>query len=387
MSDLPIASPGTPNRRAVSDPSSPVISLSREFSGIMLQPTTRCNLDCAYCYLPDRQSSKQMSVAVAERIANHIQNFSKEPVQVIWHGGEPLVNGLNHLQRLVEPFKHLLEAGRVTHCIQSNGTALSHEICDFFLANRFTVSISVDGPRDMNRLRRNWAGREAFAAIMRGIDLLNERNVRFGIIAVVTEQSLGRAAELYDFACGLGCSTLGIAFEETKGVNRSGVTSGGSVAMFWRKLIAAWRANPVITVREIDRFTHWAAAVCSDRWDHWSVEGFPAIAWNGDVTLLSPEFVNMTPGRTYRTFVVGNVLNDELSEILEHAVNVDYVADFMTGIAECRSTCSYYSYCGGGCASNKYFELGSTRGTETEFCRNRVQLFSEAMLEMAPTPA
>jgi uncharacterized protein len=49
-------------------------------------------------------------------------------------------------------------------------------------------------------------------------------------------------------------------------------------------------------------------------------------------------------------------------------------ADIQSGIAECRETCAYYGYCGGGAPANKYYENGSFATAETIFCKYSVKL-------------
>jgi uncharacterized protein len=364
-----------------------VATLAPHFSGITLQPTTRCNLNCSYCYLPDRKSSSEMSAAVVKKVADALERQQRQ-VQVIWHGGEPLTVGAEPFAMLLDPFSHLVERGLVTHCLQTNGTLVTDQFCDLFYQHRFRVSVSIDGPRAINVLRRNWAGREAFPGIMRGIATLQRRGINFGVIAVVGDASLALGRELYNFAADLGCDVLGIAIEETKGINEATRLQPNRVEDFWRELLSAWQERPVIRIREVDRFLSWATALCKDDWRGWSIEPFPCVAWNGDVSLLSPEFVNIAPKVGYETFVVGNLLDSDLDEILVEGLAAPYVADFLSGVDDCRRECSYFSYCGGGAASNKFFELGSTRGTRTSYCENRVQHFADVMVQQIdlPTP-
>jgi uncharacterized protein len=50
------------------------------------------------------------------------------------------------------------------------------------------------------------------------------------------------------------------------------------------------------------------------------------------------------------------------------------------GVAHCRSECSYFSVCGGGCGSNKYWENGSFDSTETKNCRYRIKAVTDILL-------
>ena len=55
--------------------------------------------------------------------------------------------------------------------------------------------------------------------------------------------------------------------------------------------------------------------------------------------------------------------------------------DVDEGIARCRRSCEYFPLCGGGSPSNKYFEAGSFRGTETLHCRLAKKVIADVTLE------
>src|SRR5437588_9160219 len=71
---------------------------------LVLQPTPFCNINCSYCYLPDRQSTKRMSPAVLERSLEWVfsSGLVREPFTLLWHAGEPLVVGVGFYERASE---------------------------------------------------------------------------------------------------------------------------------------------------------------------------------------------------------------------------------------------------------------------------------------------
>src|SRR4051794_28670364 len=95
---------------------------------VVMQPTTLCNLDCAYCYLPFRAEDRRMTAAVAERTAESVNPWAANDhrFSVVWHGGEPMAAGRRGLAELMAPF-----AG-VEHHIQTNATLIDDAWCDFF---------------------------------------------------------------------------------------------------------------------------------------------------------------------------------------------------------------------------------------------------------------
>jgi uncharacterized protein len=73
---------------------------------VLMQPTTLCNLDCAYCYLPHREFDRRMPVEVARAVAATVNAWATQVdrFSVVWHGGEPLATGREHLAALMAPF-------------------------------------------------------------------------------------------------------------------------------------------------------------------------------------------------------------------------------------------------------------------------------------------
>ena len=356
-----------------------------------MQPTTACNLNCSYCYLPERHRAQVMSVGVAESVAKSVA-LASHRVDLLWHGGEPLAVGLTKFRSLCSPFAALRDAGRIRHSLQTNGTLLNDAWCDFLVEERFRVGVSVDGPAELNASRVGWAGAPAFGATMRGIELLRRRQLPFGVIAVVNPHNVSDPVAFYDFFRGLGCDTLNINIAEREGANAGAHDlPRGDVESFWSALFAAWRQNPSLRVREFDHVLGWAAAVLSSasesvrqppselgpagrRRDMW-----PTVSRAGDVVVLSPELAS-APHLERARFVVGNVLTDELHVIVRRGLAAWYVKEFRAGRRECEAHCQYFSFCGGGHASNKFFELGSFRGTETAHCRNSRQTLVDAVL-------
>ena len=117
-----------------------------------------------------------------------------------------------------------------------------------------------------------------------------------------------------------------------------------------------------------------------DSWHTDTIPAFPTIRWNGDVNLLSPE-LGTVKSEKYLDFVAGNVLEVPLVDIVRHAMANRYVTEFLAGVKRCQATCSYFNFCKGGQASNKFHELGTTDATETAFCRNSKQRLIDAVIQ------
>lgn len=340
---------------------------------VVLQPTTLCNLSCTYCYLPEKEMNKKMGVEVAEKIALDLST-GISPVDLIWHAGEPLATGIEHFRNLLKCFEKVKKHRTLNHALQTNGTLINDEWCQLFREFNVEVGVSIDGPAEMNSKRVNWIGKPSYDKITQGIDILRRHGIRFMCICVVCDDGLHQADKLYRFFQSLGCYRVAFNIEETVGVHTKNVSNDSGVQNFWSDIFRLWKQSPEIEIREMAQvFSYLTAVSTNDNVPQkYSVNVqnlFPCIAFNGDVVLLSPEFLNSGIGK-YNNFVVGNVMKQDLDLILSSGLEADYVRDYKDGIEMCYQSCEYADFCGGGTASSKFYELGTTNATETAYCRN-----------------
>lgn len=321
-----------------------------------------------------------MSASIAERIADSLAQMPNA-VTVSWHAGEPLSTGFQHFSTLLRVFEPLNRAGRIAHIIQTNATLLDDRWIHLLREHDVAIGVSIDGPDICNRNRVDWHGEPTFGRAMHGINLLRASQTEFTAIAVIDSASLTSAKEIYAFFVELGCTSLGFNFEEEVGCHRERLNDHSGVMRFWSELFAVWRDNPAVEIREFRQLLSWMQSISENRNSVPSrTELLPCVAHNGDVSLLSPEFIG-TPSARYADFVVGSILRDSLGEILFNAPSVSYVTDYLRGVERCRAGCQYFAACGGLSAANKFFETGSTDATETAYCINSTQEPVNAILE------
>jgi uncharacterized protein len=111
----------------------------------------------------------------AERVREHCERHEKHDVAIIFHGGEPLLGGLDHLQTLVEVIESIFVGSSVRAHIgmQSNGLLFTPEIGDFMLAHNVSIGVSIDGPPEINdRYRVDHQGRGLSARLEEKLHLL-----------------------------------------------------------------------------------------------------------------------------------------------------------------------------------------------------------------------
>ena len=389
--DRPVgkAPPMRPRRGASAgarpDPGGPTDLISQRFSIVVVQPTTLCNLDCAYCYLPDRAMQRLMTPTVAARVADSIAaQGGTESVVVVWHCGEPLATPIGHFRELLAPFEPLRAAGALSHSVQTNGTLITPAWCDLFTEYGFAVGVSVDGPAHLNRLRRDRAGRDSLDRTLRGIGILKAAGIEFTAICVVSPETVDHADELVAFFTDLGCTNVGFNIEEQEGgaPDRPAVTAE-SAQRFWRRLFDLRAAGSTVAVRELDHLLEFlrndSRAATQLRLDP-----IPTVGFDGSTVVCSPELLGAR-GAEYGDFIVGNVRHALLPELIVRAMNARYVREYATAIAECAASCEFYDFCRGAEAGNRYFEHGTFAVAETQYCRNTRQALIRAAADYLDT--
>jgi uncharacterized protein len=147
------------------------------FRQFVVKLHSRCDLACDYCYLYTmadhgwRDEPSVMSRAVVDqtcaRVAEHVDTHELDRVQVILHGGEPLLAGSDVIEYLCVRMRRSLPSDTVLDVrIQTNGVRLDRELLETLARHRVGIGISLDGDAAANdRHRRNARGRGSFAAV------------------------------------------------------------------------------------------------------------------------------------------------------------------------------------------------------------------------------
>ena len=354
-------------------PSGPTVDL------LILQPTPFCNVDCDYCYLPDRGSTAKMRPEVARAAAMRVAEAGllASELSVVWHAGEPLTIGLSAFEELVASVNSAIPGTtEVRHHVQTNAMLVSREWCDFFRRVNIRIGVSVDGPAFLHDAhRRTRSGKGTHARTLDGIRTLAEAGIAFHAIAVLTRSSLDYPDEFYDFFRSIPIDLLGLNVEEIEGTNhRSSLQSLAMRPKYRRFLTRLFRRlqedGYALSIRE---FLSAMAAVHMSETPSGSATDQQNCPWRivtvdhgGRFTTFSPELLGLAWDDD--TFVLGNVMDTPIRVAAESAKFERLMREITAGVDACKRECEYFRYCGGGAPVNKYSENGSFASTETMFC-------------------
>lgn len=350
---------------------------------VILQPTNFCNIDCKYCYLPDRKSYNLMQPQTIDRVAQALfeSPYISEKLSVVWHAGEPLTAPVSFYEDAIERFNRFNTNGLdISWGIQTNGTLINQKWCDFFKRNSIEVGVSIDGPEefhDRNRVDRR--GHGTYSKVMRGINLLQENDINHGILMVIDKYGMQSPDQLWDFFVKNRISSIGFNPEEISGVHNSSSLSYDEAPddmVTFLKTLSHRRSHqpgykPVI--REIDdmadRVKYAKLPV-----DNSMVTPFAIlnIDYLGNISTFSPQLLGQLDP-TYGDFRFGNVHRDKIEDILKSRKFKRVYSDVLRGIVKCKEICPYFDVCGGGDPSAKLAEHGTFDVAETLDCRIDVQ--------------
>jgi uncharacterized protein len=171
-----------------------------------------CNLDCKYCYylekerLYPRGENFRMPEPVLEAfIRQYIEAQDAPEISFAWQGGEPTLLGVNYFRKVVEWQRRYANGKRIVNALQTNGTLLDDEWCEFFTAHEFLIGLSVDGPRELHdRYRVNKGQQPTFDDVMRGLGFLKKHKTEFNTLTVVNRANSQHPLEVYRFLKEIG---------------------------------------------------------------------------------------------------------------------------------------------------------------------------------------
>jgi uncharacterized protein len=170
------------------------------FRQFVIKVHSRCNLACDHCYIYEavdqswlnqpRSMSSATVEAVAEQIAHHAVKHRLGSVEVVLHGGEPLLLGYDRMHQLIADLKAAITpVARLQLGMQTNGVLLDRRWAELFSLEDVRIGISLDGGLAANdRHRRFRNGASSYAQVIRAVELLSSdshRSIFAGLLCTI----------------------------------------------------------------------------------------------------------------------------------------------------------------------------------------------------------
>lgn len=367
---------------------------------LIFQGTPFCNIDCNYCYLPDRLDKTRISFEVISKTIERMldANLLKEEVTILWHAGEPMVLPISFYEEVF----HLIRAKipkeiRVIQNIQTNLTMVNQEWCDFIKKYHVDLGISIDGPEeihDMNRITRK--GKGTFKQVVKGIELLKKNNIPIRIVSVLTKYAAMFPVDIYKFFSEIGVDYWGINIDEIEADNHksSYLINDDNYELIYSFFSIIQKLNldnkkPIVIreLRDAQSKVKKAPIVNIDVYRPESTLLNPfdilTVGTKGDFSTFCPELLTVKNTEKYGDLALGNVFDDSFEDVIKSRKYNLILGDIEAGIEMCRNNCEYFGLCPGGAPANKLGEYGTFAAAETLFCHFTKKIPIDVVIEHA----
>ena len=346
---------------------------------VMLKPVgSRCNLACQYCYYLDKGKLYPKQEPLSEElletfIRQYIEAQTMPEVLFTWHGGEPLLQPLSFYRKALELQQRYARGRQIDNCLQTNGTLLTDEWCEFLRENRFLVGISIDGPQTYHDAYRC----RSFDKVMRGIRLLQKHNVEWNAMATVNHLNADDPVGFYRFFKEIGCQFL----QFTPVVERVSQWDTSVTPEQWGRFLCGvydeWKQKDIgqIFVQLFDAtLANWAGeppGICSMS----PTCGRAAVMEaNGDVYSCD-HFV-------FPEYRLGNIRQQSLTEMLYGERQQQFGRNKHAGLPrQCRE-CRFLFACHGECPKNRFLKDKYGEPGLNYLCKGYQQFFAHVATDM-----
>lgn len=340
-----------------------MIKTSREFQVFAKPVGAVCNLNCSYCYYlgkknlyPDSGSILMADDILEKYIVQHIEASTEDIITFSWHGGEPLLAGIDFFKKVLKfQSKYKPVGSTIINGIQTNGTLLNDKWCRFLSAEKFVVGISIDGTDDLhNRNRRTKDNQHTFQKVIKGYKLLKSYGVLPEILCVVNSENVKSPIVVYNFIKQLGAAYLTfLPLVERLPDSQSGVSSNSvpsvEFAMFLSAIFDEWLEKDIGTIK-VQIFEEAARTAFNQ--DHTlcifkeNCGGVPVVEHNGDFYSCDHYVDN--------EHLLGNINEHQLSYFLDSDAQKSFGQAKSNTLPQYCLGCEVINMCNGECPKNRF---------------------------------
>ena len=391
---------------------------------LMLKPAgSLCNLDCAYCYYLDKSEiyggrEPRMTLEELERyVKQYIEACETKEITFNWHGGEPLVLGLDFYRKAVEYQQKYKGEKTISNTLQTNATLITDEWAHFFKDNNFLLGVSVDGPPEVHdRYRKDKGGKPSLERVVKGIRKLYDAGAEYNLMATINSASEGRGLQVYQFLKGLGSAFIQFSpvVEHVVWPVRNGKPDKHARPHIVDPsepgaTLAPWSVSPVGFGRFIcDIYDYWVkhdvGRVFVNFFDctlaNWcgvmpgtcsfaeTCGGNAVVEHNGDVYSCD-HFV-------YPKYLLGNIYRNSLTEMMSSEAQIRFGIDKRNSLPRKCLRCECWSLCHGGCPKHRFNTTDSGQTGLNALCEGYSMFFRHSakgmqtmkeLLEQGKAPA
>lgn len=318
---------------------------------IVVKPTMRCNLRCGYCYSSDLHGTR-MSPGVLETLLDTAAELEADVVNIVWHGGEPLLAGMEFFRRAVTKQRELCGATGVhfVNALQTNGTLVTDDWAKFFAEHKFDIGVSLDGPAWIHDANRPGAGgRNSYDLAFAGFNRLRAAGNSPGVMSVIDPAAPPPVHDYFQWLKELKFPSLSLS--PIFG-NRAALSTnyGKFIADLFAALGAVGRAGAVREAHTLARGARGTTGVwdaCHPGWPCY--ETTSAVDPEGNIYFACDRFMDGPGSVAHR---VGHVASTGFRNIGANRTFRLLAERANHSLTHCNANCSHAKTCSGGCIAD-----------------------------------
>ncbi len=344
---------------------------------IVFRPTNDCNLRCKYCYDANSHINscsdviKSSNDVFEKEYDQLLKDFEiiyddNKHLHLIFHGGEPLLIKSYNIDRLCTDLKSI---GDIEYSIQTNGTLINKDIIEVLKKHNFKVGISLDGCNEKQNSERVFSNeKNSYNVVMNKIRLLQEEDIKFGIIMSIAKQHTGCEQELYNFIGNnnLYCNVRPIFADPN--TCSSTVMTGEEYSTFFNNLFDIWfndkdkkvNTNQImdfkIALKEVI-YKNYHKNRCSTQNN--CFENFISLDVHSNLYACNRLYGN-------KEFYYGNLKENSYDDIKKKIEKLTSLRQSL--IEKSCGDCEIYDKCYGGCPAEAYRVSGDI-GEKSPLCK------------------
>ena len=341
-----------------------------------------CDINCDYCFYLEKRAlfARNERYRVPDEvleayIRQYVESQPTSVVEFVWHGGEPTLLGIDFFRKVVELQQPYQGQKEIRNNLQTNGLRIDDAWCEFFKANDFFIGVSLDGPKEIHdRYRKDRHGAGTFDRVMQGIRLLQKHQVEFNALACVCRETAQQPLDVYHLFKDADIKysqftpiVERLPDEQTETLGLSLASPAKLDKQEMNTQVTRWTVEPeaygdflIAIYEEWVRKDVGEFFVMNFEWalSTWVGEPSPvcifakqcgrAVAMEHDGSVFACDHY------VYPDYKLGNVLTDNLGQMVEQSVANGFGPHKETSLPRCCRECDVLNACWGGCPKHRF---------------------------------
>lgn len=327
---------------------------------LLLKLTDRCNLNCSYCYLMEKNTG-DISIKTIDNIGGLIDYIVKTnynyTLNVHLSGGESTLIPIEKLTYILSKFSSY----PIRLNLNTNGSFFSQDHANLCLKYNVHVTISLDGCKECHDSQRS----NSYGSTFEAIKLMYRNKLDIGFISVVADRTINYLEDNFKFYLENNITNIKIN-------DAAGHVSPSNYTKYMLKLNELHKAYPDFDFKEYNLYNlkeNKIHNLGNNMGCAWSTcfSNFLSVNHVGDVTTCERLFGL----KDKEKYIFANVNSDPVDTIVWNPERMKLIKSMYLAKQKCVETCERFRLCSGGCYhSNLFIDFN-------ELCDSRNRLIME----------